>query len=118
MHDSYPVITHSLRLAAVPFDAIASGKKTIESRLFDEKRQKVAIGDKIIFTNRENAEETVTARVTGLLHEATFHDLFVGNGPDRFGGESIEQLDNQIKEFYSDDDQRVYGVVGIEFMLI
>jgi len=29
--------THKLQLATVPFDAILSGIKTIESRLYDEK---------------------------------------------------------------------------------
>ena len=32
------MITHQLKLATEPFEAIVSGKKTIESRLYDEKR--------------------------------------------------------------------------------
>lgn len=31
--------THHLQLAAEPFEAITNGRKTIESRLYDEKRQ-------------------------------------------------------------------------------
>ena len=53
--------THQLKLATEPFDAIISGNKTIESRLYDTKRQKIQIGDRIIFTNRDNSEQTVTA---------------------------------------------------------
>jgi len=109
--------THNLQLRAEPFEAIVSGKKTIESRLFDEKRQKIAIGDEIVFTNRENTAQTVTARVTNLLHAESFHSLFSRNDPAKFGGESIEWLDNQIREFYSETDQRENGVVGIEFRL-
>lgn len=45
------MIIHQLKLAAEPFNAITSGNKTIESRLFDDKRQKIQLGDKIIFTN-------------------------------------------------------------------
>ena len=44
---------HQLQLATVPFEAITSGVKTIESRLYDEKRQTIQLGDTIIFTNRE-----------------------------------------------------------------
>ena len=107
--------THQLKLATEPFDAIISGNKTIESRLYDTKRQKIQIGDRIIFTNRDNSEQTVTAEVIGLLRYATFRDLFLHNNPRKFGGDNVEWLENQISEFYSIEDQKIYGVIGIEF---
>ena len=107
--------THQLKLATEPFNAIISGNKTIESRLYDTKRQKIQIGDRIIFTNRDNSEQTVVAEVVGLLRYATFRDLFSHNNPRKFGGESVEWLENQISEFYSIEDQKIYGVIGIEF---
>jgi len=111
-------IAHQLQLATEPFEAIISGKKTIESRLFDEKRQKIAIGDEITFTNRENTAQTVNVKVINLLHDETFHDLFIHNDPNKFGGESVAWLDNQIREFYSEADQRKNGVIGIEFVIM
>ena len=110
--------THQLKLATEPFNAITSGNKTIESRLYDEKRRKIQIGDQIIFTNRDNLDQTAIVKVVGLLRYATFHDLFSHNDPRKFGGESVEWLENQINEFYSIEDQRLHGVVGIEFILI
>lgn len=107
--------THQLKLATEPFNAIISGDKTIESRLYDAKRQKIQIGDRIIFTNRDNSEQTVTAEVVGLLRYATFRDLFSHNNPRKFGGDNVEWLENQISEFYSIKDQKIYGVIGIEF---
>lgn len=107
--------THQLKLATEPFNAIISGNKTIESRLYDTKRQKIQIGDRIIFTNRDNSEQTVTAEVVGLLRYATFRYLFSHNNPRKFGGDSVEWLENQISEFYSIEDQKIYGVIGIEF---
>ena len=107
--------THQLKLATEPFSAIISGNKTIESRLYDAKRQKIQIGDRIIFTNRDNSEQTVTAEVVGLLRYATFRDLFSHNNPRKFGGDNVEWLENQISEFYSIEDQKIYGVIGIEF---
>ena len=95
-----------------------SGTKTIESRLFDEKRQKIQLGDEVAFTNRENTDQTVTVRVVGLLRYQTFHDLFIHNNPAKFGGESVEWLEKQIGEFYSLSDQLENGVIGIEFELI
>ena len=107
--------THQLKLATEPFNAIISGDKTIESRLYDTKRQKIQIGDRIIFTNRDNSEQTVTAEVVGLLRYATFRDLFSHNNPRKFGGDNVEWLENQISEFYSLSDQLENGVIGIEF---
>ena len=107
--------THQLKLATEQFNAIISGDKTIESRLYDAKRQKIQIGDRIIFTNRDNYEQTVTAEVVGLLRYATFRDLFSHNNPRKFGGDNVEWLENQISEFYSIEDQKIYGVIGIEF---
>ena len=107
--------THQLKLATEPFNAIISGNKTIESRLYDAKRQKIQIGDRIIFTNRDNSEQTVTAEVVSLLRYATFRDLFSHNNPRKFGGDNVEWLENQISEFYSIEDQKIYGVIGIEF---
>ncbi len=110
--------THQLTLATEPFNAITSGNKTIESRLYDEKRQKIQIGDQIIFTNRDNSSQTATVKVIGLLRYATFHDLFSHNDPRKFGGESVEWLENQINEFYSLHDQKQNGIIGIEFELM
>ena len=107
--------THQLKLATEPFNAIISGNKTIESRLYDTKRQKIQIGDRIIFTNRDNSEQTATAEVVGLLRYATFRDLFSHNNPAKFGGDNVEWLENQISEFYSLSDQLENGVIGIEF---
>lgn len=109
---------HHLQLATIPFDAIVSGKKVIESRLYDEKRQLIQLGDAIEFTNREAPDQKVSVKVIGLLRYETFHDLFVHNNPAKFGGESVEWLENQINEFYSIEEQRENGVIGIEFELI
>jgi hypothetical protein len=110
--------THQLTLATEPFNAITSSNKTIESRLYDEKRQKIQIGDQIIFTNRDNPSQTATVKVVGLLRYATFHDLFSHNDPRKFGGESVEWLENQMNGFYPLDKQLQNGVIGIEFILI
>lgn len=110
--------THYLKLATEPFEAIKNGTKTIESRLYDDKRQQIKIGDILEFTNREQPDQKVSVRVIGLLRYETFHDLFTHNNPARFGGENAEWLENQINEFYSIDDQKENGVLGIDFALL
>ena len=86
--------THQLKLATEPFNAIISSNKTIESRLYDAKRQKIQIGDRIIFTNRDNSEQTVAAEVVGLLRYATFHDLFIHNNPAKFDSVNISSSES------------------------
>jgi ASC-1-like (ASCH) protein len=109
--------THNLQLATVPLEAIKNGRKTIESRLYDAKRQLINLGDTIVFINREDESQTIDATVIGLHRYATFHDLFSHNDPTKFGGVSVEWLENQINEFYSTDAQKENGVIGIEFEL-
>ena len=46
--------SHEMKLHSSPFEMIKSGKKTIELRLYDEKRQLIKEGDIIIFTNTSN----------------------------------------------------------------
>ena len=109
---------HELKLATEPFEAIVSGRKTIESRLYDDKRQQIQLGDTIVFTNREKPEQTVTVRVVGLLRYQTFESLFARNEPTKFSGPDKDWLLSQIHEFYSLEDEHENGVIGIEFELL
>ena len=45
---------HYMKLNPKPFAMIAEGRKTIELRLYDEKRQGISLGDTIVFKNTEN----------------------------------------------------------------
>lgn len=110
---------HHLHLHPEPFRLVQSGKKTVESRLLDEKRQKYAVGDTLVFLNRENEEETVKVRITKLHQSTTFNELFTQNDlVVSFSYSSPEDLLRNIKQYYSQEDQAKYGVVGIEFTKI
>lgn len=107
-----------MKLTAAPFTDIREGRKVIESRLFDEKRQTIAIGDTIVFTNADTPIEQVATKVIGLLRYRTFSELFADHNPALFGGTSKEQLTDQIKQFYSDEEESKYGVLGIRLQRI
>lgn len=49
-------MVHEMKLHESPFKKIKSGKKTVELRLYDDKRRKINIGDKILFTNLTSQE--------------------------------------------------------------
>lgn len=104
---------HQMMVSSEPFNQIASGAKVIESRLYDEKRQQINLGDELEFSENDHSENKINTKVIGLLRYQSFEDLFADHEPTLFGGESREFLLNQIKQFYSDEDERKCGVVGI-----
>ncbi len=109
---------HQMKLATEPYNKIALGKKLIESRLYDEKRQQISIGDQVVFSENDKPENTVTTVVKGILRYQTFKELFADHDPALFGEESRDFLLTQIKSFYSDEDEQKYGVVGVRLELI
>jgi ASC-1-like (ASCH) protein len=107
-----------MKLAAGPFNKIVNGEKTIELRLFDEKRQQLALGDEIVFSENEHPEHTVRTRVKGLLRYPSFKELFSELDPGLFGCESQDLLLAEVRQFYSTEDEQKYGVVGIEIEVV
>ena len=53
---------HHMNLNPDPYEMIKNGKKTIELRLYDEKRRKIRPSDEIVFTNTATGE-TLRTRV-------------------------------------------------------
>ena len=105
---------HIIRLHPRPFAQVKEGKKTIETRLNDEKRRGISVGDTIEFVSRENPEEKVLVRVIALEKYDTFSELFDAFPPEDFGGTGKENL-MSIYQYYSKEDEVKYGVVGIQF---
>ena len=48
---------YRMKLTEVPFEEIKNGTKTIEFRLYDEKRQQIKLGDKIEFSKLPDLQE-------------------------------------------------------------
>ena len=107
---------HCLKLHASPFEMIKSGKKTIELRLYDEKRQKIKVGDDIIFTSTVTGEK-MCATVKKLHLFDSFAKLYE-NLPLLQCGYTAEDVDtahpSDMEQYYSVEEQKKYGVVGIE----
>lgn len=103
-----------MKLAVAPFEKIISGKKVIESRLYDEKRQRINLGDQIEFVCDEDNSRKVLTEVQALYRHLDFESLFSDFPPSLFGGNSKEELIEEIQSFYSQKEQEKYGVVGIK----
>ncbi len=116
--DEWEPRLHHMNLKEEPFERIATGKKRVEMRLFDEKRQKIRVFDEIIF-KKDGTEETIRARVLGLYHFLNFGAMLWDFSYDELGvTEGDILLDDYMKQFYKADDIERYGTLGIRFVLI
>ena len=95
------------------------GTKRIELRLYDEKRQKINIGDTIIFRKEPELTEMIEAKVIGLLRYASFADLFKDFNIDILADKSMtkQELLSTLNKFYTLEKQRQYGIIGIRIKL-
>lgn len=109
---------HEMKLQNDPFVKIKNGTKTIEMRLYDEKRKKVKVGDLIEFTNIESNEKLIT-KVTNVYRYKDFGELYENYDKVSIGyNEDEEASPSDMLLYYSNDDIEKYGVVGIELKLL
>jgi len=106
---------HDMKLAEAPFDLIKSGDKTLELRLYDEKRQLIKPGDIITFSKFPRLEEKVSAQVIGLLRYKTFEQLLADVPVSMLGHKEKDkaQLVQAMYTIYAPEDEKEYGVLGI-----
>lgn len=107
-----------MKLAAIHFRKVADGSKNIESRLYDEKRQKISIGDQIEFTYKDNPSQKILTKVKAIYLYSSFEELFSDFPLKKFGGNSKEELVEKVNKFYSKEEQERYDAVGIKIELV
>lgn len=112
---------HCMRLAPVPFRMIERGEKTIELRLNDEKRRRIREGDIIRFESISDAEDVLYTAVKALYSFSSFYELY-RTLPLEKCGYTTETAENaspcDMDAFYPPEEQRTFGVVGIEIQLL
>lgn len=107
-----------MRLHKGPFELIKNGSKTIELRLYDEKRQMINLGDTITFENRSDGDK-IQVKVIALYKYPSFEELYKHFDKISIGYKEDEEADPKDMElYYSSEEQSKYGVVGIEMELI
>ena len=100
------------------FDFIKDGTKRIELRLYDEKRRSIQLGDIIEFAKSD--DEKFKAEVVGLLRYNSFAELFEDFDISILADSSMtkHELLEVLGEFYSEEKQAEFGVIGIRIKLI
>lgn len=111
---------HCMKLRKQPFQMIRSGKKTIELRLYDEKRQKIKVNDEIEFCCINEEAEPFTVQVVGLHRFQSFAELYAALPLLKCGytWETVAYADpGDMNQYYRPEEQAKYGVIGIEIKL-
>ena len=111
---------HEMKLHEQPFEMIKSGRKTIELRLYDEKRRLISDGDEIEFTKGRSGER-LTCRVIKMHIFDSFDTLYrelplLSCGYCEQDVRAASPRDMDV--YYTREKQSKYGVVGIEIEVI
>lgn len=106
-------MTHGMALWHDSFRKIMDGTKTVEMRLYDEKRRKISVGDTVMFTDKDTGD-TAVCTVTGLFRYATFEELYAHHDKVSIGYGQDENADpKDMLAYYSEEKIERYGVLGI-----
>ena len=119
--------TFVMRLDDDMFELVKAGTKTVETRLFDEKRQCVDIGDYIKFVKKSDETQYVKRRVADMEFGRTFKEAF--SEPKFMGGKFVDELRftpkelgfadgmtanemaQEMRKYYNSEQEKKHGVV-------
>ena len=112
---------HRMHLDPEAFVRMEAGEKTVELRLYDEKRRHIQAGDVIRFESTDDDTDVLYAQVAGMRFFASFDELYralpltdCGYTPAEAKTASPRDMD----KYYAPEDQKKWGVVGIELSLL
>ena len=111
---------HEMRLQGIYFDKIKAGEKIYEIRLNDEKRKLIKIGDNIVFKKEPDLTENLSVKVVDLIAFKSFDEMIKSLGAKDIGfeGKSNEQVIETYHQFYSVQNEEMYGVLAIKVAVV
>lgn len=106
-----------MKLDDSPFREMAEGRKTLEVRLSDSKREKITTGDRIIFLNPMGK---ILVEVIEKRKYKDIEELVMNEDISKAGSiyKSSQDWINHIDSFYPREKQRENGVLAIEIRVI
>lgn len=111
-------MTHKMKLYPDAYKAIKEKTKTIEMRLYDDKRKNIKLDDIIEFTNVES-NEIMHCKVVNLYKYQDFDELYKNHNKISIGYKEKECANPEdMLTYYSKEEISKYGVLGIEISLI
>lgn len=109
---------HQMKLQSNYFNQIKQGKKKIEVRLLDKKRQQIKVGDIIEFQDASNNENTTKAQVIELSHYKSFSEIIDDFPIEDFGARDKRSYLEELYSFYTEQQEEEDSVLGIKVSLI
>lgn len=112
---------HEMKLNPNAFEGVRNHKQKYESRLFDEKRRRIKIGDTIVFSKLPELKETVEVKVIDIINAKNFEELFhkvdpvEANWPATF---SAKDCAKAMLKFYPIEEQEQYEVAAFKLELV
>lgn len=111
-------MTHGMKLTADAFAVMKRGSKTVEMRLYDEKRRKIRKGDVIEFANTQNGD-IIRCSVLDTAVYKNFEELYARYDKISLGYGVDDVADpKDMLRYYSQSDIEKYGVTAIKVFLI
>lgn len=105
---------YEMKLQDGPYKLIENGTKTIEMRLYDEKRQLLKEKDLIEFTNVKTQEKMLT-EIEKLYRYSSFDELYKHFDKISIGYKKDEIANpKDMEQYYPRDEQEKYGVLAIK----
>ena len=105
-----------MRLESVSFSQMKQGIKTSELRLNDEKRQRLQVGDTIVFINTADPQETLHTTVTYLRHYPDFTSLYEGVRADYPAWDEPSFIHGMYRH-YTPEEEQPYGALEIGILI-
>ena len=111
----------TMKLNSLPFEMIESGRKTIELRLYDEKRRKISVGDMIRFMLVDDESKELVVKVKELYIFSSFEELYKALPLTECGytTDTVKHASpKDMQKYYTPEEERKYGVLGIKIEVL
>ena len=112
--------TVQMKLQETPFEKIGSGQKTVEMRLYDEKRRMLNVGDKIVFSKQGEEDKKIKVKITKINTFKSFEELYKFYTNKKVLGydEKEKASFKDMEKYYPKEKQKSDGVVALEFKVL
>ena len=109
---------YHMNLHDAPFNKIKEQSKTIEMRLYDERRKVLKVNDIIIFTNNVTNEQ-IKVVILDLYRFDSFKEVYEKFDKVSLGYETKEKAHyKDMQQYYSEENIKKHGVLAIKIKVI
>ena len=111
--------TYIFTIDKKPYKRIKKGLKTVDFRINDLRKNKIKVHDRVIFRENQNSKKEIYGEVVETKTAKTFADIIKYFGKENCGfqNKTIEEADKIMHRFYSEEEIKNNGVVGIRFKI-